>query len=297
MGKKPKQKQSHGSFFASSGLVAAVALVAVVVLWSRSSVGSPPTAKSSSTSHGSSGDDRADIVRRALFDKDGRPNYETGATPDRKRFSDHEYWEERYAAADKDYDWYGTWNSQSAVRLKSYVQHLLPEPQGRSVLNLGCGNSRMAEELHLDGWPSVVSVDISQAVIDQMSRRFAGREGLEFRRMDATSLLFESARFDVVLEKGTLDAMYTGGAAAVGASVAEVFRVLRPGGVFVSMTFGAPGSRKELNLSSAPSWGRFHTIAARKDTGARVALEDIDASIGRGEELEFFYIYVMHKPL
>lgn len=199
--------------------------------------------------------DRLEVVREALFPKDGRA---TG----KSRFGDAEYWDERYARMRTErFDWYGTWNSDSKVKLKQHVMPLLRSPV-TSVLNVGCGNSRFAEELYKDGHSDVVSIDISQKVIDSMSERLTAVKALRFLQMDATNMSFGDGSFDIVFEKGTLDALYTSSSRLVSQVVSEVSRVLRPGGLFVSVSFGMPTSRQELN---ATSWEMFHSSLLKND--------------------------------
>merc|ERR1712232_1430393 len=111
----------------------------------------------------------------ALFNSDGELNFGSLAGRGAKRaamkrnFSDSSYWDERYAKNKKErYDWYGTWNSESKLTVKPYVASFMPASSS-PILNIGCGNSRFPEELNDDGYTNVVSIDISQAVIDAMS--------------------------------------------------------------------------------------------------------------------------------
>lgn len=66
--------------------------------------------------------------------------------------------------------------------------------------------------------------------------------------MDATKMSFDDAAFDLVVEKGTLDALYTGASHLVAPAVDEVWRVLRPGGRFWARPRGGP-SRTSLTAN------------------------------------------------
>ena len=72
---------------------------------------------------------------------------------------------------------------------------------------LGCGNSSLAVELYNDGYKNIVNMDYSPVVISNMQRRHKAL-GMEWVVMDAMEMSeFPASSFDVVLEKGTLDAL------------------------------------------------------------------------------------------
>lgn len=244
-------------------------------------------------------DDRMQYVRANLFtdngnfafDRRNRDNsvsdeeqlkiFQTRAQDRQSRFSKAEYWEERYKKTTTEFDWFGTWNSDTAVRIKPEVEPFLPS-QVNSILNIGCGNSRLGEELNRDGYKGIMNIDISQSAVDKMSQKFAGNPELSFMQMDITNMTFADASFNVVMDKGTLDALYTGLPDGVKLAVAHIYRMLTPGGVFVSMSFGSPVNRRDLNMTSGVEgelggWESFQTTILRR--------EDQD-----------YHLYLMTKP-
>ncbi|XP_059778041.1 EEF1A lysine methyltransferase 4 isoform X2 [Balaenoptera ricei] len=116
-----------------------------------------------------------------------------------------QYWDQRYrgAADSPPYEWFGDFSS--------FRDLLEPElrPEDR-ILVLGCGNSALSYELFLGGFPDVTSVDYSSVVVAAMRDRYAHVPKLRWETMDVRALGFPSGSFDVVLEKGTLDALLTG---------------------------------------------------------------------------------------
>lgn len=74
----------------------------------------------------------------------------------------------------------------------------------------GCGNSALSYELFLGGFPDVTSVDYSSVVVAAMQTRYAHVPRLRWKTMDARALGFPDGSFEVVLEKGTLDALLAG---------------------------------------------------------------------------------------
>lgn len=148
--------------------------------------------------------------------------------------------------------------------LKPLVMPAMPA-NVQSILNIGCGNSKIAKELRDEGFSDILSVDIAQTAIDVMSERFKGVSGLRFLQMDVTNMTLEDASFDVVFDKGLLDALRAGAAEKLLKVVPEVFRVLRPGGLFAVLTIDKHGT--SLNVTGGPAWGRFVTKMVPKKNG------------------------------
>jgi len=286
MGKQTKPKRKGDGGPSTVSVVAAGAVVVLVAAWfgTRKEIDQDVGEEETEDEP----DERLQIVREALFSPEGTASTENRPKP---RFANKEYWEQRYKSTKREhFDWYGTWASASSVTIKPHVVSHFPSNVG-SILNIGCGNSRMPQELADDGYPEVISIDISDAAVEKMAATFAHIPGLKFLQMDATKMTFQDNSFDVVFEKGTLDALYTGSVELVKQVISEVYRVLRPGGIFVSVTFGDPGSRTDLNMTSkliaqeqsAAGWSRFHTVVLERN--------EISESSHNS-----YYIYIMTKP-
>ncbi|XP_052014685.1 endothelin-converting enzyme 2 isoform X1 [Apodemus sylvaticus] len=190
-----------------------------------------------------------------------------------------QYWDQRYkdAADSGPYEWFGDFASFRAL----LEPELCPEDR---ILVLGCGNSALSYELFLGGFPNVTSVDYSPVVVAAMRARYAHVPSLRWEIMDVRSLDFPSGSFDVVLEKGTLDALLAGepdpwnvspeGVHTVDQVLSEVSRVLVPGGRFVSMTSAGPHFRIRHYAQCRYDWSLRH------------------ATYSSGFH---FHLYIMHK--
>lgn len=105
----------------------------------------------------------------------------------------------------------------------------------------GCGNSKLSEDLYDVGYHSLVNIDISEVVIKQMSaRNNAKRPEMQFMKMDLLDMKFDSESFQVVLDKGTLDAIFTSDDKKIAENVekmlGEITRVLKVGGRYICIS-------------------------------------------------------------
>ena len=89
------------------------------------------------------------------------------------------------------------------------------------------------------------------------ARNASLRPELSFRVADARALQLPAASYDVVIDKGLLDAMLCTPNAreGVGAMLSAVAGALSPGGVFVLVSFGPPADRLKWVEPAARGWG------------------------------------------
>ena len=112
-----------------------------------------------------------------------------------------------------------------------WVDRLLGDVRGLSVLDLGCGTGRHALRLAAAG-AVVHAIDFSEAMLDQ-ARRKPGAEGITFRVHDlAAPLPFAAGSFDRVVCGLVVDHI-----ADLGALFREMRRVCRPAGFAVVSGF------------------------------------------------------------
>jgi 2-polyprenyl-6-hydroxyphenyl methylase / 3-demethylubiquinone-9 3-methyltransferase len=122
-------------------------------------------------------------------------------------------------------------------------------PQGLSVLDVGCGGGLLSEEFAMLGC-QVTGVDRSVPTL-AAARAHAARGGLDIRYLegDAARLPFDDEQFDVACCCDVLEHVDD-----VGRVVAEIARVLRPGGVFFFDTINRTWRSKLLAIKLAQDW-------------------------------------------
>ncbi len=117
-----------------------------------------------------------------------------------------------------------------------------PIQRGESVLDLGCGagfDAFVAAQLVGPGG-RVVGVDLSREMlaVARASHAEAGFPQVEFREASIEALPFPDASYDVALSNGVLNLVPDKPGA-----LAEIFRVLRPGGRLQACDIGLVGDR------------------------------------------------------
>ncbi|KAM8839308.1 EEF1A lysine methyltransferase 4 isoform 1-T2 [Synchiropus picturatus] len=172
------------------------------------------------------------------------------------RYKDVDYWDERYKT-EVCYDWLGEF---------SKFQHLLEKHLKKedSILILGCGNSSMSGDMYSAGYQSITNIDYSSVCVSNMKDRYSHCPGMSWLEMDIRQLSFHDAAFNVVIEKATLDAIMVDEkspwevspqtSAFIHQALAEVSRCLKPGGLFISVTFAQPFFRKRLLARAEYHW-------------------------------------------
>lgn len=156
-------------------------------------------------------------------------------------YGDASYWEDRYKSCeDPTFDWLEDYSS-----LKTIISDLNINKETGTVLNLGCGNSEMSEEMYDDGYHNIVNIDISHNVIKYMKERNKQRSKMTFCQMDVRDIKLESNSVDLAIDKSTIDALLCGedSFTNVAKMIKEVQRVLKVGGYYMIISYGNPESR------------------------------------------------------
>ncbi len=118
---------------------------------------------------------------------------------------------------------------------RELIDRFMPPPPAR-LLDVGCGAGRTTVGL-VDAGFRVTAIDLAKPLIDHARQR---RSDIDYRVMDATRLELMDASFDCTLfSYNGLDDIFP--VAKRRRCLSEVFRVLRPGGVFILSTHNAIG--------------------------------------------------------
>ena len=162
------------------------------------------------------------------------------------------------------------------------------------ILNIGCGNSKLSEDLSEEGYEDITNIDFSTKVITIMEQTYKEKfPKMKFKVVDVLDMKeFQTGTFNTVLDKGTLDCILCGDCSVPNAAkmMAEVFRVLAPGGHYICITYGDPEHRKKY--LETQHWGNlsFDKIAKPATSASS------NANADENDLKNFHYIYTMTKP-
>ena len=120
---------------------------------------------------------------------------------EREEYAKAKFWDDRYVEKGGFFDWYAELPELEPVFAEYGLTH-----EDR-ILMVGCGNSKLSEQMYQAGYHHIVNIDISPTVIEQMAAEYPH---MEWRTMDATHMDYPEGHFDVAIDKGTLDALISG---------------------------------------------------------------------------------------
>ncbi|KAJ1460065.1 S-adenosyl-L-methionine-dependent methyltransferase [Pelagophyceae sp. CCMP2097] len=228
--------------------------------------------------HGAATNHEAAGDGAGVFDCDGESAYGAGVR----------YWEARHAADafdGVDFDWLFEYTQLRGL-LKRHV------PQSATVLQLGCGNSRLAEEWANAGHTGEIrNVDYAPRLVAQLKADASRRPPLanvsyevaDVRRLSES--VFPTDSFDCVFDKSTFDCIACNGADYsddLEVMLQHAFRVLRRGGIYLLVSCGDPSTRLPwLEDEEGLDWDvsiSFMSVRSRADTDGNAAADRADAA-------------------
>ncbi|KAF6166559.1 hypothetical protein GIB67_005421 [Kingdonia uniflora] len=181
-------------------------------------------------------------------------------------YLDPHYWDERFSS-EEHYEWFKDY---------SHFQHLI-QPHinpnsSSSLLELGCGNSQLCDQLYNDGITQITCIDLSPVAVENTHKRLLAKNCKDIKVLvaDMLDLPFSNESFDVVIEKGTMNILnlkdvlfvdsgdpwnpHPATVNKVMAMLEGVHRVLKPDGIFISISFGQPHFRRPLFEDPKFTW-------------------------------------------
>ena len=156
-------------------------------------------------------------------------------------YGDISYWEQRYKDTEyTTFDWLENYPTLKEI----FISLNIPKDTAK-ILNLGCGNSELSENMYDDGYHNIKNIDISQSVIKLMADRSKDRSEMTYEVMDVRDIKYESNFFDLAIDKSTIDALLCGDDAFINVAkmIKEVQRVLKVGGYYMIISYGTPEYR------------------------------------------------------
>lgn len=119
-------------------------------------------------------------------------------------YGEERYWESRYQSVKDYFEWYQRW-----VCLKDLLSGVLRKTD--LILNVGCGISRLAEEMFQDSYSRIVSTDINPVAVKFLNDKCRNkRDEFRYEVEDVKSMSYEANTFDAVIDKATVDCFYVG---------------------------------------------------------------------------------------
>ena len=200
------------------------------------------------------------------------------------QFQLKDYWDKFFQKRSSPFEWYGEYLDLCHV-LHKYIK------QQNKILVIGCGNSKLSEDLYDVGFESIENIDISEVVIKQMLAKNKDKRPLmNFVTMDMFNMTYHDNTFDCVIDKGTLDAVCVnkedGTIQKVNKMFAEVKRVLKPGGRYLCVSLAQEHILEQLLANHDGGWVvRVHVIKQK-----------VEEAVGIGSALPVF-MFVMTKMI
>jgi SAM-dependent methyltransferase len=154
-----------------------------------------------------------------------------------KPFGKQEYWEGFYKEQGADsFSWYAEWKD-----LEPLISEWIP-PESK-VLIPGVGIDSLVRDMYDAGYEQLTAFDYAPESIAHCQTMLEPDRAVDLRTADARDLAcYASESFDAVIDKGTLDAVFLAGdniderQESLRRAISELARVLRPGGIFWSLS-------------------------------------------------------------
>jgi len=150
------------------------------------------------------------------------------------------------------------WSKKKVVELAKKLLEMAELRDATDFLEIGCGNGEVSKYIARNYVGKVIATDIDPDQI-AIARKGSGNiSNLRFQVADAVELPFEDESFDVVIAFGVLHHIDKWDTA-----MAEIIRVLRPGGYLIYAEVIYPEAISSMDKSSSLSFG-LETVDIKK---------------------------------
>jgi SAM-dependent methyltransferase len=194
------------------------------------------------------------------------------------------YWDRHYRHNPEPFDWYLRYSSLKDI-FSLYLK------RSDNILIIGCGNSRLSEDIYDEGFTKITNIDTSPLVIGMMREKYRDRDTMKWILMDGRDMdaprkehmtfrcgdeHLPNETIDTIIIKGTLDMFSCTEAGAshidkvtisiphtatvylciVMQMLKECTRILKPEGNLIIVSYASPDDRIEMLVSYA----RLHQL-------------------------------------
>ena len=197
-------------------------------------------------------------------------------------YSSLNYWENRYTSEHQEiFEWYQTYDS-----LKEKIGDYFGKDD--KILNVGCGTSKLAEDLYIEDIQNVTNIDFSENAIRIMEDRYKEQNvEMKYIKMNVMDMHeFPDGSFNIVFDKALLDCILCAENAypLVEKMFSEIYRVLTSDGIYIIISNGNEDSRKMLFNEEMWEYSKF-----KIEKQAKFMIMD-------GEDPKnFHHIYILKK--
>lgn len=152
-----------------------------------------------------------------------------------EEFNTKEYWDNFFKQrGNNSFEWYGNFKEIQPL-LGNFIS------KDSSILVIGCGNSDFSSDLYDKGFTDITNLDFSELVIYEMKIKNMYRTEMKWEIGDMTNLTdFNDASFDIVIDKGALDALMSTDTIETknqaNKMFSEIHRVLKSSGKYLCIT-------------------------------------------------------------
>ncbi|KAF4997188.1 hypothetical protein FGRMN_4083 [Fusarium graminum] len=150
-------------------------------------------------------------------------------------FEKQSYWHQRFST-EKAFEWL-----LPSVDFMPLIQPVLGrlDPDAARILHIGFGTSDLQNHFRSRGFRNVLNVDYEPLAVERgqaLERQAFGDVQMRYHVQDATQLDL-GEKFDLIIDKSTVDAISCGGETALRRMIAGIKDCLTDGGVWISLSF------------------------------------------------------------